>query len=67
MENNVDLQTERSRKQAELDAQEARDNANELSAQNGGLLAAKRKCESELNAMHVSFRTRTRLNTVEAC
>ena len=49
-------ETERVRKQAEIDAQEARDQANELSAQNGNLLAAKRKCESELQGMRVSCR-----------
>lgn len=48
-------ETERVRKQAEIDAQEARDQANELSAQNGNLLAAKRKCESELQGMRADL------------
>lgn len=48
------LQSERARKQAEQDAQEARDQANEYTAQNGSLLASKRKAESELAALHVS-------------
>jgi hypothetical protein len=47
------LQTERTRRQAEVDAQDARDMANQLQQQNAGLLANKRKVEGECAAMHV--------------
>ena len=46
-------QTERTRRQAEIDAQDARDMANQLQQQNAGLIANKRKVEAECAAMHV--------------
>jgi hypothetical protein len=48
-------QTERTRRQAEIDAQDARDMANQLQQQNAGLLANKRKIEAECAAMHVGY------------
>ena len=38
-----------------MDAQEARDQANELTAQNGNLTAARRKVEGELAALHADL------------
>jgi chromosome segregation ATPase len=48
-------ETERVRKAAEIEAHDARDQANELAANNGNLLAAKRKCESELGGMQMDL------------
>ena len=47
--------TERDRKDAELAAQEARDQANELAAQAASMNAQKRKLEGEIQALHTDL------------
>jgi chromosome segregation ATPase len=47
--------SDRARKQAEYEAHEARDQANELGAENSSLQGMKRKLESEMQALHADL------------
>lgn len=48
-------QADRARRAAEQELGDAQEQINELSAANGSLAAAKRKLESELQTLHVSY------------